>query len=128
MPPPSPDNIAQLTLLIATVPTQEKAFDIARVLAEGQLAAEVSCIPLAFTLYRRDQVWNDGPAWLIVIRTPPDRVVAAREALVRAHPDGAQDLLEVGATALTAGYNEWVFARTMHPGDLPNHRAGEPRD
>jgi periplasmic divalent cation tolerance protein len=105
----------EILVLLSTCPDARTAERIARELVEASLVACVNVVPGLRSIYRWNGAVQLDEEVLMILKTPTDRLAAARERLVALHP---YDVPEVVALPVVDGhhpYLHWVFDSTRIP-------------
>lgn len=101
---------------LSTAPSTDVAEQLARALVERRLAACVSFVPGAKSLYRwKGDVCADNEIWMM-IKTTPECWEALLAAWQNLHPYEVPELLALPVAAGFQPYVEWVFA-SVNAGD-----------
>lgn len=99
-------------LLMTTCPDAASAATLARGLVEHRLAACVSQLPGLVSTYRwQGELCQENEIQLL-IKTPADRLEAARDWLVAHHPYDVPELLALPVADGLPAYLHWVVAQT----------------
>jgi len=97
-------------LLLTTCPDEAVAGRIARALVERRLAACVTRVPGAVSVYRwQGRVEEDREVQLLV-KTGAERLEAVIAAIRELHPDEEPECIAVDVTGGSRGYLEWIEA------------------
>ena len=104
------DPSTSVVVLLSTLPTPEKAAEIARILVEEKLAACVNLVPGLRSIYRWNDAVSDDAETLAIIKTTAARRDALAERLVALHPYEVPELLELPVRGGHAPYLAWVAA------------------
>jgi len=102
-------------VLLSTCPDAATAERIARELVGASLVACVNVVPGLRSIYRWNEAVQVDEEVLMILKTPADRLSAARERLVALHP---YDVPEVIALPVADGhdpYLQWVVDSTRIP-------------
>lgn len=100
-------------ICFSTAPSLEVAQQLANALIERQLAACVSFLPGATSVYRwKDEICHDAEVW-IMIKTTPQAYAALQAAWNDLHPYEVPELLAVSVGAGLPAYVDWVFASVV---------------
>jgi periplasmic divalent cation tolerance protein len=105
----------EIFVLLSTCPDAPTAERIARELVGASLAACVNVVPGLRSIYRWNGAVQADEEVLMILKTPADRLAAARERLVELHP---YDVPEVVALPVADGhhpYLQWVNDATRTP-------------
>lgn len=110
-------SVAPLPLVcFSTAPSMEIAQQLADAVLEQGLAACVSCLPGALSVYRwNGAICKDTEVW-IMIKTTPQAYIALQQAWKTLHPYEVPELLAVQAQAGLPAYVHWVNATVGLPG------------
>ncbi len=106
---PAPDAIH---LLFSTCPDAASAERIARALVVEGLAACVTRLPGATSLYRWHGSVEESQEIQLLIKTRADRLAAAIARLQALHPYELPEALALEASAGLPAYLDWVRAET----------------
>jgi periplasmic divalent cation tolerance protein len=104
-----------ILILVSTCPDASTAERIARELVGASLVACVNIVPGLRSIYRWSGAVKADDEVLMILKTPADRLSAARERLVALHP---YDVPEVVALPVADGhhpYLQWVIDSTRIP-------------
>ena len=104
-----------ILILVSTCPDASTAERIARELVDASLVACVNIVPGLRSIYRWNGAVQADDEVLMILKTPADRLSAARERLVALHP---YDVPEVVALPVADGhypYLQWVIDSTRIP-------------
>lgn len=104
-------------LLYSTWPDRESAENAARGLIEAHLAACVTLLPQAISLYRWEGAVQTDQEVVMLAKTTAERAPAAREAILAGHPYDLPCILALnvdGARSHTP-YLEWLARETNGP-------------
>lgn len=111
--------MTDITLVLTTMPDDDRADALARTLVEERLAACVNLLPGMTSVYRwRDAVETADEVQLI-IKTTAARLPALAARLAELHPYELPELLAVQAAAGLPAYLAWVTAETSEPREEP---------
>jgi periplasmic divalent cation tolerance protein len=104
-----------ILILVSTCPDASTAERIARELVGASLVACVNIVPGLRSIYRWSGAVKADDEVLMILKTPADRLSAARERLVALHP---YDVPEVVALPVADGhhpYLQWIIDSTRIP-------------
>lgn len=104
------DVSASVVVVISTLPSPEKAAEIARVLVEERLAACVNLVPQLRSIYRWKGEIRDEAETLAIAKTTSDRAEALHARLIELHPYEVPEVLALQVSGGHAPYLEWVGA------------------
>lgn len=102
-------------VLLSTCPDAATAERISRELVGASLVACVNVLPGLRSIYRWHGAVQVDEEVLVILKTPADRLTAARERLVELHP---YDVPEIVALPVADGhhpYLQWVVDSTRIP-------------
>lgn len=100
-----------LPVLVTTVESDADALRLARLLVERRLAACVSILPVAASVYRWEGKVVESAERLLWIKTTPEREGELRTLLAAEHPYALPEILRLEATAAER-YRRWVDEET----------------
>jgi len=102
----------QVLLVYCTLPTADKAADIARILVSEKLAACVNIVPSLRSIYSwKDELCDDAEV-LALIKTTAGRFEALRDRLVELHPYDCPEVIAVRVDDGHKAYLDWVVEGT----------------
>lgn len=102
---PSPTDVV---VVLSTLPDQDKAAEIARVLVDEQLAACVNIVPQIRSIYRWQGAIHDGSEALAIIKTTRDQYDAVARRVLQLHPYELPELIVLPLIAGHPPYLAWV--------------------
>lgn len=98
-------------ICFCTAPSMDVAEHIANTVIEQQLAACVSFLPGAISVYRwKDQVCRDGEVW-VMIKTTSQMYAKLQSVWCDMHPYEVPELLAVSAVEGFPPYVSWLLAQ-----------------
>jgi periplasmic divalent cation tolerance protein len=100
----SPDVVVVMT----TLPSADKAAEIARAVVEEQLAACVNIVPAVRSIYRWQGATQDDVEALAIIKTTRDRYDALARRVLQLHPYELPELIALPLEGGHAPYLAWV--------------------
>lgn len=104
------DVSASVVVVLSTLPSPEKAAEIARILVEERLAACVNIVPQVRSIYRwKDQV-QDETETLAIAKTTADRAEALHRRMLALHPYDVPEVIALPVSGGHAPYLAWVAA------------------
>jgi len=95
---------------LSTLPSMEKAAEVARTLVAERLVACVNLVPGVRSIYSWKGELCDDAEVLCVMKTRSDRVDALRARLPALHPYEVPELVVLGVSAGLAPYLAWIDA------------------
>lgn len=101
---------AGAVVVLVTAPSVEKAAEMGRAVVEARLAACVSVLPQARSIYRWEGAIADETEAVMVIKTRAEVFEALRAQIVAAHPYKCPEILALPVVAGHAGYLDWLTA------------------
>jgi periplasmic divalent cation tolerance protein len=99
-------------VVLVTVPTPERAAEIARVLVEEKLAACGNVVPGLRSIYRWEGQVHDDQEALLVVKTARSRFEALRDRVLALHPYQVPEIVALPIEAGHAPYLAWIAAET----------------
>lgn len=102
-------------MVLVTMPTAERAAELARALVEERLAACGNVVPGLRSIYRWEGRVVDEPEVLLVLKTTAARFEALRDRVLALHPYQVPEVLALPVDAGSAAYLAWVGAETAGP-------------
>lgn len=104
--------MADAAVVLTTLGSAEAAARLGRELVELRLAACASVLPGMRSIYRWEGAIADEAEALLLLKTPPARVAALREALLARHPYDVPELLVLDARDVPEPYARWLDTET----------------
>lgn len=95
-------------VVLTTVPEEQQGKGIARILVEEKLAACVSLLPIARSIYFWEGKVEEEPEFLLLIKTSPARVPALKDRLFALHPYKVPEFLVLPVQEGGEGYLAWM--------------------
>lgn len=105
-------DLPAVVVCLTTLPTPEKAAEIARILVEEQLCACVNLVPGVRSIYRWQGAVSDDTETLAIIKTTSERYEALASRLLSLHPYEVPELIMMPVAGGHAPYLAWVAAST----------------
>lgn len=102
-------SAVSVVIVLTTLPTPDKAAEIARILVEENLAACVSIAPVR-SIYRWQGAVQDDTEALAIAKTTAERSDALRARIIELHPYEVPEVLILPASGGHAPYLAWVAA------------------
>src|SRR5512138_3587317 len=99
-------------VVLVTVPTAEKAAELARAVVEARLAACGNVVPGLRSIYRWQGQVHDDAEVLLVLKTTRARFEALRDRLLALHPYEVPEVLALPVEAGSAAYLAWIAGET----------------
>lgn len=99
-------------VVLVTVPTPERAAEIARALVGEKLAACGNVVPGLRSIYRWEGKVQEDEEALLVLKTPRDRFEALRDRVLALHPYEVPEVIALPVEAGSAAYLAWIAAET----------------
>lgn len=99
-------------LALSTAPDREQALRLARILVEERLAACVSLLPGAHSVYRWQGAISEDPECLLLIKTSRARWEALAARLPAIHPYQVPELIAVPVDCGLSTYLAWLAEST----------------
>jgi len=104
--------VTDALLVFTTLPTADKAAEIAKVLVEEKLVACVNVLPAVRSIYRWQGKLHDENEVLVLLKTRAEHLERLKLRLLEVHP---YELPEVLAVPIESGYQpylEWLAGET----------------
>ncbi len=105
--------MADIVLVLTTVPTEEVGERIARALVDARLAACVNILPAMVSVYRWKGSLQRDSEHQVVIKTTRTRLPDIHAQLASLHPYDLPECLVLPIEDGDPGYLAWVEAETM---------------
>ncbi len=97
-----------VAVLFTTVSSEHDAAVMARALVEAGVAACVTCLPHARSVYRWQGEVEEAAETVVVIKTTPARLAETRAHVERLHPYDLPEILAVADVTASHAYAAWV--------------------
>ncbi len=107
-----PTEQARPRLALASFPDRDVAARIGRTLVEERLAACVTAIPAARSIYRWQGAIEEADEVVCLIKTNADRIEALGERLRVLHPYRVPELLVLDVESGLPAYLSWLLRET----------------
>ena len=111
-PPMRETQAVDIRVVLTTLPSPDKAAEIARILVDEQLAACVNLLPAVRSIYRWQGAVSDDTETLALIKTTAARYDALAARLVSLHPSEVPEILALSPSSGHAPYLAWLAAST----------------
>jgi periplasmic divalent cation tolerance protein len=95
-------------VVLSTCATEEEAAKLARVLVEARLAACVTVVPGARSVYRWQGAIESAAECLLIVKSSRQLFEPLRRALEKAHAYEVPELLALPVVEGAANYLEWL--------------------
>ena len=99
---------SEVLVVLSTLPTADKAAEIARALVEEQLAACVNIVPAVRSIYRWQGATQDDSEALAIIKTTRDRYAALARRVLELHPYELPELIALPLEGGHPAYLAWI--------------------
>ncbi len=99
-------------VVLVTVPTPERATEIARALVGERLAACGNVVPGVRSVYRWEGKVQEDDEVLLVLKTTRARFEALRDRVLALHPYDVPEVIALPVEAGSAAYLAWIAAET----------------
>jgi periplasmic divalent cation tolerance protein len=109
-------NEKDILVVLCTCPDAATAERLARELVEASLAACVNVVPGLRSIYRWDGEIRADDEVLMILKTPRDRLEAARARLLALHPYAVPEFVALPVEDGHHPYLQWVVDATRTPG------------
>jgi periplasmic divalent cation tolerance protein len=100
--------MAEIVLILTTVPDTNAGEAVARALVDERLAACVNVLPAMTSVYRWQGVVERATEHQIVIKTTRARVAAVQARLGQLHSYDLPEFLVLAVAAGSPGYLDWI--------------------
>ncbi len=107
----SPVGAGALVVLV-TVPSADKAAEIARALVEERLAACGNVVPQVRSIYRWEGAVQHEAEALLLLKTTRERFEALRARVLSLHPYQVPEVIALPVEAGHGAYLEWIAGST----------------
>jgi periplasmic divalent cation tolerance protein len=104
--------VTDVFVVLVTMPTAERAAELARTLVDERLAACGNVVPGLRSIYRWEGKVVDEPEVLLVLKTTRARFDGLRDRVLALHPYEVPEVLALPVEAGSAAYLAWVGAET----------------
>jgi periplasmic divalent cation tolerance protein len=104
--------MTDVLVVLVTVPSSEKAAEIARALLEEKLAACGNVVPGLRSIYRWEGKVQDDAEALLLLKTTRERYPALRDRVLALHPYQVPEVIALPVEAGSEGYLAWVREET----------------
>lgn len=101
-----------IKILVSTIDSADNAGRLASRLVEEGLAACVNIIPEVSSVYKWKGKVERAGEWLLLIKTPEDRVKKASRRIHELHPYEVPEILVLSVEEGYRPYLDWVIAET----------------
>ncbi len=102
-----------VTLVLTTLPDQESARQLARLLVEERLAACVNVLAPCHSVYHWEGALQENGEVPLIIKTTPDRYAALETFLRQHHPYETPEVLALDPVQGLPEYLAWVARETQ---------------
>jgi periplasmic divalent cation tolerance protein len=107
--------MADVLLTLCTCPDTESAAWIGRALVGEGLAACVTCVPGATSIYRWQGMLHEDAEVLLLIKTTAARFAALQARVLALHPYDVPEIVAVDIAAGHGPYLDWLRAAVADP-------------
>lgn len=102
------EDAARALLLFVTLPSAEKAAEMARQLVSERLAACGNVLPGLRSIYRWEGKVQEDMEALLLLKTTPARFEALRERVLSLHPYEVPEVLALPVALGSDRYLNWI--------------------
>ena len=115
----TPEAAASPQLALVSCPDADTARALAKQLVEARLAACVTVLPGAESVYRWQGQIEVENECLLLAKLPAggDHFDALRDAVLAAHPYELPEIIAVSCTSALPAYAQWIIDETRLPTD-----------
>jgi periplasmic divalent cation tolerance protein len=106
-------NAETLWLVITSLPNQEAAHKLAKVLVHSQLVACAQVLPSITSIYIWEGVLCEETEYLLLLKTPKSKYAELESQLRSLHPYQEPEILAIEAEAVSESYLKWAIAATL---------------
>jgi periplasmic divalent cation tolerance protein len=99
-------------IVLTTLPSAEKAAEIARVLVDERLIACANVLPPVRSIYRWQGKVHDEAEVLAILKTPAEQLAPLQQRLRELHPYDVPEMLALRVESGWPPYLEWLAAET----------------
>ena len=99
-------------LVFTTLPSADKAAEIAKVLVEEKLVACANLLPAVRSIYRWQQAVHNDPEFLLVIKTTAERAAQLRSVINELHPYELPECIQLTVEGGSEEYLAWLTAES----------------
>jgi periplasmic divalent cation tolerance protein len=99
-------------VVLVTVPTPERAAEIARAVVEERLAACGNVVPGLRSIYRWEGKVHDDQEALLLLKTTRSRFEALHDRVLALHPYEVPEVVALPVELGSAPYLAWIAAET----------------
>ena len=99
-------------VVLVTVPTPQRAAEIARAVVEERLAACGNVVPGLRSIYRWEGEVQEDEEALLLLKTTRARFEALRARVLALHPYDVPEVIALPVEAGSAAYLDWIAAET----------------
>jgi periplasmic divalent cation tolerance protein len=102
-------------LILSTVPDEAKGLEIARALVAERLAACVTTLPRATSVYRWEGKVAEEGEFVLLIKTRAERYTELEARLKALHPYKVPEIIALPVVRGSEAYLNWIAAETSGP-------------
>ncbi len=102
-------------LILSTVPDEDKGLEIARALVDEHLAACVTVLPRATSVYRWEGKIAEDGEFVLLIKTRAGRYAELESRLKALHPYKVPEIIALPIVRGSQAYLSWLAAETSGP-------------
>lgn len=110
---------SSLKLVLSTLPDREGAERIAHALVDQRLAACVSILAPATSVYRWGGTVETAQEWPVLIKTPAERLPALQQALQALHPYEVPEIVALDVSDALPAYLRWALESCAPASEAP---------
>lgn len=101
-------------IVLSTCPSREDAGRLGRILVEARLAACVTLLENAGSIYRWQDNIEEATEVLIIIKTRSELFAALRERIASIHPYEVPEIIAMPVVDGSPSYLDWIDRETAH--------------
>lgn len=102
-------------LILSTVPDEDKGLEIARALVGEKLAACVTVLPRATSVYRWEGKIAEDGEYVLLIKTRAGRFAELEARLKSLHPYKVPEIIALPVVNGSPAYLNWISTETSGP-------------
>ena len=105
-------RVTDALLVFTTLPTPDKAADLARMLVEEGLVACGNILPAVRSIYRWEGKMQDENEVMLLLKTRAEHLERLKLRILEVHPYEVPEVLAIPVESGYRGYLEWIAAET----------------
>jgi len=105
-------RVTDALLVFTTLPTPEKAADLARILVEEGLVACGNVLPAVRSIYKWEGKVQDENEVMLLLKTRAEHLERLKLRILEVHPYEVPEVLAIPVESGYRAYLEWIAAET----------------